>query len=275
MNYLKYVLFITILFLGCNESDEDKTNEDGNDTCLINWYKMTKYIQYEKDGKEQSKVLYIYDSQGREVGYKQYFENKLIVEWANYQYDGLNRIYNYISYFNDTRTVSVIEETSFDDCFTKIKTHIQYDENGKEQAKMIYSYDFKGRETGYMQYSNGQLITENTNYQYHDLNLIYETNSYFNNVKTTMKVEKTYLDSYFVKFRSLIYWEKDGTENSRWTYLYDSEGRPIEFENYYKGNLITKYTNYQYDGLSSIYEYCQYSKNELIKKNKVYVSYLY
>lgn len=276
MNYFKYTifLFIAIFLSGCNKSDANQ-HDDENNACQINWYKMTKYIQYKEDGKEQSKILYFYDSQGREVGYKQYSGNNLIAEWSNFRYDGLNRTYNYIRYFNNTRTVCVIKETSFDDCFTKIQMYIQYDENGKEQAKMVYSYDAKGRETGYVQYNNGQLVTENTNYQYNDLNLVYETHNYFNNVKTTMKVEKIYLDYCFIKFKSLIYWEKDGAESNRWVYIYDIEGKPIEYKNYYKGSLTFEYTNYQYDGLNSTYESCQYNENVLIRKCKVDVSYLY
>lgn len=273
MNYFKctILLFIAVILGGCNKSDDQY---DENNDCLINWYKMTKYIQYDEDGKEQSKVLYLYDSQGREVGYKQYYKTKLIAEWSNYQYDGLNRTFNNINYINDTKTVSVIKETSFNECFTKIQMYIQYDDNNKEQIKHVYSYDSKGREIGYKQYSNGQLITENINYQYNDLKLVYDTHNYYNNTETTIRVEKTFLDDSFVKYTSLIYREKDGIEN-RWEFMYDSQGRPIEHKNYYNGNLMLQYTNYKYDGLNSTYDYCEYNENGLRRKLKVDVSYLY
>lgn len=276
MNYFKYTifLFIVIILCGCNKSDLEQ-HEDESDDCQICWYKMTQYIQYEEDGSEHSKVLYLYDSQGREVGYKQYYKNELIAEWSNFRYDGLNRTYNYISYFNDTKSVSVIKETFFNDCFTKMQTHIQYDENDKEQFKMVYTYDPKGREIGYKQYYNGQLAAENTNYQYNNLNLAYEVHSYWNNVKTTMSVEKTFLDDFFVKYKSLVYREKDGTENSRQEYTYDIEGKPIEYKYYYYGNLRSKYTNYKYNGLNSTYDHYEYNGNILIRKVKMAVSYLY
>lgn len=275
MNYFNFTIFLFIATIlgGCSKSDADQHDEQNND-CHINWYKTTKYIQYDEDAKVQTKVLQLYDSQGREVGFKQYYKDKLIAERTNFRYDGLNRTFNYIFYNNDTKTVFITKETSFDECFTKIQMHIQYDENDQEQVKMIYSYDSKGRETGYKQYLNGKLLTESTNYQYNDLNLSYETHNYYDNVKTTIKVEKIFFDNFFIKYKSLIYRENNGIEN-RWEYIYDSEGKPIEHKNYYNGNLMLKYTNYKYDGLNSTYDYCEYNENVLTRKCKVEVSYLY
>ena len=136
-----------------------------------------------------AKMIYSYDAESREIGFQQYGDGKLSIEYTNYQYDGLNLTYNYNGYFGNEKTVHKEEKIFLNDKYVKYKSYIRY-LNDDTISEYLYFYDTDEREIGYKSLSNGDLFTEYSNYQYNGLTSTYKYSSYYKG-NTTQK--------YFVK----------------------------------------------------------------------------
>lgn len=65
--------------------------------------KLVSSIMYEENGtSEYSNMTYNYDSQGREIGFTNYLQGKLIQEFKNYSYNNKECTYTYNYYNNGT-----------------------------------------------------------------------------------------------------------------------------------------------------------------------------
>ena len=85
----KINLLVSLLLLAATSVFATNQNYD--------WIQMTQFIQYDVDGNEYARMEYTYDTEGRESGYKYYFNGTLSYQYRDYQYNGWT-----ITCWNDT-----------------------------------------------------------------------------------------------------------------------------------------------------------------------------
>ena len=76
----KINLLVSLLLLAATSVFATNQNYD--------WIQMTQFIQYDVDGNEYARMEYTYDTEGRESGYKYYFNGTLSYQYRDYQYNG-------------------------------------------------------------------------------------------------------------------------------------------------------------------------------------------
>lgn len=254
-----YILLAAIslfTFVACDK-DKDNTPSEGN----TEHKKIKTLIEYAEDGVSLiSRTEYEYDEAGRIVGYKNYSYDKLTSERFDYQYTGASVTYTYKYEDRDILSISKYKEIYTDEKFEKLKTQIQFDEDGDfERIRLEYEYNEKGIENGYKQYYNGNLMTERFDYQFNGRTITYITNDYFDGaISSTRKNKKVYTDITYEKIKTDIIYSPQGTEEAKTEYDYDELGRLISSKTYHDDELRNECVNFQYDDLTMTYTYNYY-----------------
>jgi hypothetical protein len=134
-----------------------------------NWIQTTQYIIYDLDGvTEFNRSQYVYDSQGRTVGYKYFVNGALIWDYRDYQYNG--RTANYFSDHYSGGNVSSSNKsiiTYGQNNWIQIEEAVDYDSDGVTAiSRTEKNYDGDGRLLRHKYYLNGQLYWDYHDYQY-------------------------------------------------------------------------------------------------------------
>ena len=161
-----------------------------------NWIQTTLGITYAEDGiTEQSRIETSYDTEGRQIGYKQYSSGELIMEFRDYQYNGRTATYWYDYYSGGSLQWTLKNKTTYSEKnWIQTTLGITYAEDGTtEQSRIETNYDTEGRQISYKQYSNGELIMELRDYQYNGRTATYWYDYYSGgNLQWSLKNNTTY-----------------------------------------------------------------------------------
>lgn len=130
-----------------------------------------------------SRSEYQYDNQGREIGFKSYNGNMLILEYKNYQYK--EDRWSYDRYDNSSSFVATtITEYTHNDIETVKREYTANAPNSYGE----WRYDSEGREVGYKRYQHGILSVEYKNYVYEGKTCTYD-NCLYNSVDMRCSID--------------------------------------------------------------------------------------
>ncbi len=277
---LNLLIVVSFLFFSC--TNENPISNNNINTTKDEWdrYKITLHITYKEDGiTEATKALYTYDKEGREIGYKYFYNGVLIAENTDYSYNGNECTYLSKSYMDgklhSTRKVKLVYYEKWNS--SKLLSMVFYGEDGKtEDIKTINVYDKEGKEISCKSYLQGTLSSEMTNYIYSGnectyivKNYNYENGDLLNQYKCKISYYKKWNRS---KLNSFIQYVEDGIkETYKAVYNYDSLGREVGFKSYYNGVITAEMTDYKYNGKECVYIYKTYvdGKEYNTTKNKI------
>jgi hypothetical protein len=238
----KFNLLVSLLMLATTGLFATNQNYD--------WIQMTQFIQYTVDGNEYARMVYTYDSEGRESGHQYYINGELYYQYRDYQYNGRT-----ITCWNDTysggsvNSSYKIQRTYSDINWIQMTQFIQYTLDGNEYARMVYTYDTEGRESGHQYYINGALYYQYRDYQYNGRTITCWNDTYSEgNVSSSYKIQRTYSDKNWIQMTQFIQYSGDDNEYVRMVYTYDALGRESGHQYFINGVLYYQYRDYQYNG---------------------------
>ena len=281
-----FMAFLCILFAGCKK-DGGGTNT-GEDLS----YLIRTYYRYE-DGGRIYKQTWTYDGH-KETGYQEYINGQLYGERKNYSYNGLRASWDAYTYqieaynYNNEAYRTHVECEYLDNTFNinrekYRKTEYYYEDPQKNYITEAYSeYDGK-KKVSYKSYKNGLLYIETCDYHYDDLRCSYKTMSYYSSgvVHQEQNYETLYLDETYLREKSRLRtrktYDSDGNLIATDTYysVHEYDGKkPIEYQYYRNGILVSLGRNYNYDGLTCFYFIDSYQNGELYSTSLYEVEYL-
>jgi hypothetical protein len=209
------VSLATVVFNSCgDDKDEPIDQNDPNDPSNPNnpdnpsnpnnpgqsnkydWIQATQSITYAANGvTEQSRTEISYDTEGRQIGYKQYSNGVLSLQYRDYQYNGRIATFWGDYYLEGSLNSSFKYQTTYSERnWIQTTQSIIYAANGvTEQSRTEISYDTEGRQIGYKQYSNGVLLLQYRDYQYNGRIATFWCDYYLEgSVNSSFKCQTTY-----------------------------------------------------------------------------------
>lgn len=278
--YISFLLSINCIFLSCNKSTNTQTQAPLNKKVLNDDRSSNIAISIlttlNKDSVEIFSKHYIYDTvAGKQVGFMEFLNKQISLEYTNYNYFGNEITYFVSNYSSEREDLLAIKWYKFktvykDAGLSKILSFVIHDYNGYEVSKSDYKYDNENKQTGYTYYYGNKLLSEDKDFVYNGNECNYNNIIYiYSDSTVSNRITKNkiiYYGSNFDKKISHITYDNENNEITRQDYKYDSQGRKIGFSDYYKGELLKEEKEYVYNEKNysfNTYEYINGAANNL------------
>ena len=190
-----------------------------NNRSSFTWtYGESEYTRESlSSGERNSRYIYRYSVDGREIDYTGYNENGKKISYREYKYDAQNKLIDSVSTgYRETGSIMYVNEYNEHNQNTKWAS---YDEYGKMNYYSLYEYDNQGLKTKETKYTPDNVIESFTVYKY---------DSKGRNIKATKYSASRVLQGYT-------------------TYEYDAQDRVIQDITYYANGNKRWVTDYKYD----------------------------